>query len=373
MFYADANQLIQRLRSLNWLIVFTIMCVGGLSVAVLYSAAGAQFEPWALRQALRFVVLLLMMLGIAMVRMHTLRAIAYPLYFFVLILLVVVEIFGRVGGGAQRWIDLGIIQIQPSEFMKLALVLALARYYHDLPRVSVSTWAALWPAALLIILPVALVLLQPNLSTATLILLGGVGLMFIAGVSGWLFAGGIGMGLLALPLAWALMHDYQKQRVLTFLDPDRDPLGAGYHITQSKIAIGSGGFFGKGYLEGTQGHLRFLPERHTDFIFPMLTEELGMAGALLLMTLYTIILGWGIWVALSARAQFTRLLAMGLTLTIFLYIVINLSMVMGLAPVVGIPLPLMSYGGSSMMTVLMALGLIFAASLSREESVRTLI
>jgi rod shape determining protein RodA len=369
MFNADATLVVRRFRSINWWIVLAIMAVGSLSVAVLYSAAGGHAEPWALKQGIRFMILLIMMLFIAMVRMETLLAMAYPAYGLVLILLVAVEIFGFVGGGAQRWIDLGVIQLQPSEFMKLTLVLALARYYHDLPRVSVTSWHALWPPALLILLPVALVLLQPNLSTATLILLGGIGIMFLAGVSGWLFGGGIAALLVSLPIVWQFMHDYQRRRVLTFIDPERDPLGAGYHITQSKIAIGSGGFFGKGYLEGTQGHLRFLPERHTDFIFPMLTEELGMVGAIVLFSLYAIILGWGIWVALTSLSHFARLLAMGLTITVFLYIAINLSMVMGLAPVVGIPLPLMSYGGSSMMTVLMALGLLFAVSLSRDERV----
>jgi rod shape determining protein RodA len=276
----------------------------------------------------------------------------------VLVGLIGVEVLGRVSGGSQRWLDLGFIQLQPSEFMKIAVVLVLARYYHFLPRGYETRLNALLPALALIGLPAALVMLQPDLGTAMAITFGGVIVMFLAGVRLWLFLGAGLAGIAAMPLAWSMLHDYQRKRVLIFLDPSTDPRGAGYHITQSKIAIGSGGFSGKGYLEGTQSHLDYLPELQTDFIFATMAEEWGFLGGLFIIVMYGLVLAWGISVALKARGQFQRLLAMGLTATLFFYLAINMMMVMGLAPVVGIPLPLISYGGSAMMTVLILLGLI---------------
>jgi rod shape determining protein RodA len=246
-------------------------------------------------------------------------------------------------------------------------VLALAHYYQNLPRVSVTNWHALWPPLLMIGFPFVLVLLQPDLGTSLMIVFGGATMMFLAGVSWKLFAGAAAVVAAALPVAWSLMHQYQRNRVLIFLDPESDPLGTGYHITQSKIAIGSGGFTGKGFLEGSQSHLKFLPEMQTDFIFAMMSEEFGMLGGMFILGMYAIIFGWGIWVALSSRSHFGRMMAMGLTMTVFFYLAINMSMVMGLAPVVGIPLPLISFGGSAMMTVLLALGLLFSVSLNRDD------
>jgi rod shape determining protein RodA len=356
-----------KLVNINWWVFLAIVALGLFGLTILYSAAGGKLDPWALRQGARFALLLLVMLFLAMIDLRTWLRIAYPMYVIVLVLLVLVELKGFVGGGSQRWIDLGLIRMQPSEFMKLAIVLTLARYYQDLPRVSVTSWHALWPAMLMIGFPMVLVMLQPDLGTALMIALGGATMMFLAGVSWKLFAGAAAAIGAALPVAWSLMHQYQRNRVLIFLDPESDPLGTGYHITQSKIAIGSGGFTGKGFLEGSQSHLKFLPEMHTDFIFAMMSEEFGMLGGLFILAMYGIIFTWGIWVALSSRSQFGRMMAMGLTMTIFFYLAINMSMVMGLAPVVGIPLPLISFGGSAMMTVLLALGLIFSASLNRED------
>jgi rod shape determining protein RodA len=366
-YLSDPATIRHKLGQINWWVFAAIAALGCFGLTILYSAAGGSVEPWALRQGARFVMLLMAMLFLAMVDLKTWLQIAYPMYIVVVILLIVVEAKGFVGGGSQRWVDLGLIRMQPSEFMKLAIVLTLARYYQDLPRVSVTSWHALWPPMLMIAFPMALVMLQPDLGTSLMIALGGATMMFLAGVSWKLFAGGIAAVSASLPVAWLMMHQYQRDRVLIFMDPEKDPLGTGYHITQSKIAIGSGGFLGKGFLEGSQSHLKFLPEMHTDFIFAMMSEEFGMLGGVFIITMYAIVFAWGIWVGLSSRSQFGRMMAMGLTMTIFFYLAINMSMVMGLAPVVGIPLPLISFGGSAMMTVLLALGLIFSASLNRDD------
>ena len=356
-----------KLRHIHWWVVVTICVLAGFGLLVLFSVAGGEWRPWAFNQGVRFVFLLVVMLVLATVSLRVLLAVAYPAYAIVLLLLVIVEAVGAVGGGSQRWIDLGIIRLQPSEFMKITVVLALARYYHYLPRVYVGQWHRLLPAAGMVLAPMLLVLMQPDLGTALLIGIGGVAILFLAGMSIWVFIGGAIAAGACLPLAWLMMHDYQQGRVLTFLDPERDPLGAGYHITQSKIAIGSGGFSGKGFLDGTQSHLQFLPEMHTDFIFAMLVEEWGMLGGAFVILLYAMLIGWGMWVALSSRSHFGKLLGAGLTITIGLYVAINMAMVMGLAPVVGVPLPLISYGGSAMMTVMIAFGLLLSTALHRND------
>jgi rod shape determining protein RodA len=301
-----------------------------------------------------------------MVDLKTLMRFAYPLYFVSILLLVWVDFAGEIGMGAQRWIDLKVFQLQPSEVMKIALVLALARYFHRLSTDSVSNPLALIVPILMVLMPVGLVLMQPDLGTAMMLMLVGAAMFWVAGVRLWKFVvvGLAGVG--TLPLAWNFLHDYQKNRVLTFLDPERDPLGTGYHITQSKIAFGSGGLFGKGYLEGSQAHLNFLPERQTDFIFTMLSEEFGMIGAVLLLGLYTLLFIYGFAIAFNSRNHFGRLLAIGLTVNLFAYVFINMAMVMGLVPVVGIPLPLISYGGTAMLAVLVGFGLMICVYVHRD-------
>jgi rod shape determining protein RodA len=347
-----------RLRAIPWSIVLVIVALGGFGLVVLYSAAGGSLQPWALKQGIRFGVLLLGMLVLAQIDTGVWLKWAYALYGAVLLGLIGVEAIGQIGGGSQRWLDLGIIQLQPSEFMKLAIILALARFYQSLPRPFVTSVQGLWPPLLMIAMPAALVMLQPDLGTALAISFGGILMMFLAGVRLWLFLGAAAAVGAALPVAWTMLHDYQRKRVLIFMDPASDPLGAGYHITQSKIAIGSGGLTGKGFLQGTQSHLDYLPELHTDFIFATMSEEWGLLGGLFVILGFGILLAWGIGVALRARTRFERLAAMGLTSTLFFYLAINMMMVMGLAPVVGIPLPLISYGGSAMMTVLILLGML---------------
>lgn len=359
----------RKLLRINWLAVLVLCLIAGVGVAVLYSVAGGGFEPWATRQAMRFGVALLLMISIALIDIRTWMQLAVPLYSLGLVLLVAVELFGATGGGGQRWIDLKVMRLQPSELMKVALILVLARYYHGLTLERARKLSSLVEPMLLVLLPVALVMRQPDLGTSLLLLMGGVTMVFLSGMRARLFLVGGGLGLAAIPIGWQFLHDYQKDRVLTFLDPSRDPLGAGYHITQSKIALGSGGLMGKGYLQGTQSHLNFLPEMHTDFIFTMLAEEWGMVGGLALLMLYISVLGYGVIVSMRARSQFGRMLAMGLTVTVFLYVFINVAMVMGLLPVVGVPLPLVSYGGSATLTVMIAFGLILSVAVHSDVTI----
>lgn len=358
--------LVDKLRLTNWGLVLIICMIGGAGIALLYSAGGLSWEPWAIRQAVRFALGIGIMLTIAMIDIRFWLRIAYVAYLTVLVLLVAVEVMGQIGMGAQRWIDLGFFVLQPSELMKIALILALARYFHGLTPDDVARPMVLVPPLLMVFIPVGLVLLQPNLGTATLLVLGSGAIFFVAGVKLWKFVVVSAAGLAALPIGWQFLHDYQKRRVLTFLDPHADPLGAGYNILQSEIALGSGGLFGKGFGHGTQGQLLFLPEKHTDFIFVVLAEELGMMGALALLLLYVLVLVYGYAIGLSSRNQFGRLVALGVTTAFFLYLFVNVAMVSGLIPVVGIPLPLVSYGGTAMMTLLIGCGLLLSVSIHRE-------
>lgn len=355
----------QRILALPWGIILLVVGIGGFGLVVLYSAAGGSLDPWASRQGAKFGVFLVMMLVLSQINLSFWLRIAYPLYGVVLVALIGVEILGAVSGGSQRWLDLGFIRLQPSEFMKLAIVLALARFYHFLPRGYGGKLAGIWPPLAMIGLPTLLVLLQPDLGTALMIVAGGLTIMFLGGLPlRWLIAPGV-MLAAALPFIYTLLHDYQKRRVMIFLDPSADPLGAGYHITQSKIAIGSGGLSGKGYLKGSQSHLEYLPEQHTDFVFATMAEEWGLVGGVTLLFAFGLVMNWGIRVSISTQTVFGRLLAGGLSMTIFFYVLINVMMVMGLAPVVGIPLPMVSWGGSAMLTVMIALGILMGVHRQR--------
>ncbi len=355
-----------KVRLINWGLVLLVAIITSVGVALLFSAAGGHWKPWAQPQLVRAIPGFVLMLTIALIDVRHLMKSAYIIFFLVLCLLIAVELMGRIGMGAQRWIDLGFFQLQPSELMKPALTLALARYFHGITLDQIGRPLLLIPPLLLVFTPVAFVLMQPNLGTSLLLIMGSGAVFFAAGVRIWKFLLVIGGGLGAIPVAWEFLHDYQKQRVYTFLDPETDPLGAGYNILQSKIALGSGGLFGKGFMSGSQSQLMFLPEKHTDFIFVVLAEEFGMAGAVALLALYLILLIYGWVIALSCRSQFARLVAVGMTTQFFLYIIVNVSMVMGLIPVVGIPLPLVSYGGSAMMTLMIGVGLLLSMSVHRE-------
>ncbi len=344
--------------NLPWRLLWLLLGIGGFATLVLYSAAGGEIRPWALSHGIRFLILFSAAILISRIRVETMRIAAFPIYAILVLMLVAVDLLGVVGKGSQRWLDLGFMNLQPSEFMKPVIVIVLAAFYDRLPAGEIRRWNAIWPAAILIGLPFLLVLVQPDLGTATMILAGGVTVMFLAGLPLRLFLGAGALVAAALPAIYLMLHEYQRNRVDIFLNPEKDPLGTGYHIIQSKIAIGSGGLFGKGYLQGTQSHLNYLPEGHTDFVFAAMAEEWGLVGGALLILAFYLVVRWGMNVARNARSRFSRLVAAGLSTTIFFYIAINLMMVMGLAPVVGIPLPLFSFGGSAMMTVLLSLGLL---------------
>lgn len=358
----------RKLLYLNWGLILLLGAIACIGFLMLYSVAGGSFSPWVEPQAKRFVVGMCMMLAVAMVPIWFWRNMAGLAYGGSLLLLLYVEFFGTVGMGAQRWIDLGFMRLQPSELMKITLVMMLAAYYDwlDIGKTSRPQWLVI--PVVLVLVPVALVLKQPDLGTAILLLAGGGFIMFLAGVHWLYFAAVIGMGtgLVALVLNsrgtdWQLLKNYQFRRIDTFLDPASDPLGAGYHITQSKIALGSGGITGRGFMQGTQSRLNFLPEKHTDFIFTTLAEEFGFVGAASLLALYALVLTFCIATALTNKDRFGSLLTLGIAGTFFLFFAVNMSMVMGLAPVVGVPLPLVSYGGSAMLVLLVAFGLVQSA------------
>ncbi|GIX18441.1 rod shape-determining protein RodA [Erythrobacter cryptus] len=354
-----------------WEMLIPLLLLTGFGGLVLYSAGGGAMMPFALPHFLRFAVFAVMAGVIAALSRPTIDMLTYPAYLAVLLMLLAVEIVGAVGGGSQRWLEVGPIRIQPSELMKPAVVLAVARFYAMLPAGMIGTWRSVVPAGVLIALPIGLVLMQPDLGTSVAIAFGGVVVMFLAGLPLWWFLLAGGAAVAAAPLLYFFaLHDYQRARVTTFLDPESDPLGAGYHIAQSKIAIGSGGIFGKGFNNGTQSHLDYLPEPHTDFVFATMAEEWGLVGGLFVLAMYALILRWGWKVAGEAQDRFSALLAAGATATIFFYIAINLLMVMGMAPAKGIPLPWMSHGGSSMMTNMICIGLLMMVNRWNREAPR---
>ena len=363
---------IRKVLHVNWPLVLLLTAVACVGFLMLYSVAGGDLQPWADPQIKRFGFGLVLMLGIAMVPIWFWRNLSGVAYFAALILLVMVDFFGFIGMGAQRWIDLGFIKLQPSELMKIALVMFLAAYYDwlDVKKTSRPLWVLI--PAVLILVPAGLVLVQPDLGTATVLMLGGAAVMFAAGVA-WIYfvlVFALGVGLITVVMVsrgtdWQLLREYQFLRIDTFLDPATDPLGAGYHISQAKIALGSGGWSGRGFMQGTQSRLNFLPEKHTDFIFTSLAEQFGFVGAFSLLVLYGLILLACFASAIGNRDRFASLLTLGVAMTFFFYFAVNMSMVMGLAPVVGVPLPLVSYGGSAMLVLLVGFGLMQSAHVHR--------
>ncbi len=356
----------------NWFLVLLLMAVAAVGFLMLYSVAGGSLEPWAKPQMQRFALGMGLMFVVGFIPVWFWRSVSGLAYLTALVLLVLVELVGEAGMGAQRWLNLGFMRLQPSELAKIALVMVLAAYYDwlDLSRVSRPLW--LLPPLALIGLPTALVLRQPDLGTALLLVAGGGAVMFFAGVSLFYFLAVaiLGAGLvvavfLSRGTGWQLLKDYQYGRIDTFLDPSRDPLGAGYHITQSKIALGSGGWTGRGFMQGTQTRLNFLPEKHTDFIFTTLAEEFGFIGGASLLTLYVAIIVFCVISALRNRNRYSSLLTLGIAMTFFFYFAVNMAMVMGLVPVVGVPLPLVSYGGSAMLVLMLGFGLVQSAHVHR--------
>lgn len=360
----------QRLWQINWSFVLLLTATASIGFAMLYSAANGSFDPWASRQMVRFSVGIVIMLTIAVIDIHVWLRYAYAFYALALGLLVMVDLFGTIGMGAQRWIDLGFVTVQPSELMKIAMILVLARYFYASRLEDVNRISHNFMPVLMLAVPAFLILRQPDLGTAILLAATGVTMFFLAGIRIWIFfAGAIASVAAIYPLWNFVLLEYQKKRLLTFIDPERDPLGAGYHILQSKIALGSGGLFGKGFMQGPQSHLSFLPEKHTDFIFTMLAEEFGLAGGLALLGLYLLLTIYGFAISLRCHNQFGRLIGMGVTTAFFLNVFFNIAMVMGLVPVVGMPLPMISYGGTAMLTTMIGFGLLLCVFVHRDITI----
>jgi len=363
---------LRKVLHMNWALILLVTSVACVGFLMLYSVAGGSMRPWAAPQMQRFTLGFFAMLIVAFTPIWFWRNVSAVAYGLSLVLLLVVEFFGSVGMGAQRWIDLGFMRLQPSELTKITLVMLLAAYYDwlDIRKVSHPLYVAI-PVAMILV-PTFLTFIQPDLGTALLLLIGGGAVMFLAGVHWAYFAAVIAAGggvvtavFTSRGTPWQLLQDYQYRRIDTFLDPSSDPLGAGYHITQSQIALGSGGWTGRGFMQGTQSSLNFLPEKHTDFIFTTLAEEFGFIGAISLLGLYLLILLFCIVTAMQTKDRFASLVTLGVAVTFFLYFAINMAMVMGLAPVVGVPLPLVSYGGSAMLVLMAAFGLVQSAHIHR--------
>ncbi|MBC7144716.1 MAG: rod shape-determining protein RodA [Thioclava marina] len=362
----------RKILYMNWPLVILLTAVACAGFLMLYSVAGGNLRTWAEPQMKRFALGMVAMFTVAFVPIWFWRNVSAAAYFVALLLLVAVEFFGAIGMGAQRWLEIGPLRIQPSELMKITLVMLLAAYYDWLPVEKVSRPLWVFIPAVIILTPTFLVLAQPDLGTAVMLVLGGAFVMFAAGVSLWYFG-----TVLALVVAlvfgvmesrgteYQLLHDYQYKRIDTFLDPGSDPLGAGYNIMQAQIALGSGGWSGRGFMQGTQSRLNFLPEKHTDFIFTTLAEEFGFVGAFSLLMLYAGIIGFALYTAMATKDRFASLLSFGVAGTFFFFFAINMAMVMGLMPVVGVPLPLVSYGGTAMMILLAAFGLVQSAHIHR--------
>lgn len=368
-FKSQTPTLKEKLQNLSFSYIMFILLLASIGVLMLYSAANGHWKPWALNQALRFGLGFAVMIAFALTDIRLFMRYAYSFYFVALILLIVVEVTGHIGMGAQRWINLGFMKLQPSELMKIALVLALARYFHSTPLQTIESVKGLVVPGMMVLFPAFLVMTQPDLGTALMLVFTAGAMFFVVGVQLWKFGVVILTAIILMPIAWHFLHDYQKNRVLTFLNPERDPLGAGYHIIQSKIALGSGGVFGKGFLNGTQSHLNFLPEKHTDFIFTMLSEEFGLIGASFIIILNFLIIAYSYSFALKSSSYFGKLVAIGLATNFFFYVFINTAMVLGLIPVVGIPLPLISYGGTVILSVMAGFGIILSVYINRNINI----
>ena len=361
-FYSSA---FAKLQSINYPLLGLIITLFFVGLAALYSISNGDFNSWPLKHSQRFILGLIIFFLVIFFDLRLIFGYAYVIFFLSIISLAIIPFFGIESNGATRWINIAGISLQPSEFVKYTLILALAKYFHSINNDSSFIKTLIIPLIITIV-PVLLVITQPDLGTALIILLGGISLFWISGLNYKYFILGLFSILCSLPVLWQYLKDYQKDRVLTFFNPERDPLGNGYHIMQSKIALGSGGIFGKGYMEGTQSHLNFLPEMQTDFIFTMLGEEFGFIGTLLLLLIYAALIMISIRLALKSRSLFSKYLSLGVCNVFFIYVFVNIGMVTGLLPVVGVPLPFISYGGSSMLAVMFGFGLLMNCYINRD-------
>ena len=348
----------ERLKRINYFIIFLILVLFCFGLLALYSVAEGNFNSWPKNHLYRFLIGLLLIFFLCMIDIKLIFKFAYPIFFLNILVLALIPFIGTETFGATRWIKIGGISLQPSEFVKYTLILALAKYYHSIQDVDINSLTKLLIPTVFVIVPTLIVFIQPDLGTALVIALGSLSIFWVAGLSYRYFISGGLIGLLSIPIAWQFLREYQKDRVFTFFNPERDPLGNGYHILQSKIALGSGGFFGKGFLDGTQSHLNFLPEMHNDFIFTMFGEEFGFLGSIFLIIIYLVIILLSFRMAIASKSLFSRYVSIGVTFVFSLYVLINISMVMGLIPVVGVPLPFLSYGGSSTLAIMGGFGLL---------------
>lgn len=357
----------EKIFELDFLLIIIVLLLGIISSFAMYSTDGGKFNYHTVSHIYRFLVFFPLFIIISFIRVNFWHTISFQLYVLFLILLILVEFFGLSASGSKRWIDLYLIILQPSELMKIGLIIFLARYYHRIPYESVNKIKYLVQPLFVILIPVLLVFRQPDLGTALLILVGGIFMIWLAGLKVKYLAYSSMFFLTLMPVAIAFLKPYQKLRILTFLNPERDPLGAGYQIIQSKIAVGSGGFLGKGFLQGTQSYLDYLPEKHTDFIFTLFSEEFGFVGSVFIILLYTLLIFRIILIGSNSRSNFSKLLCYGMASAIFLYTSVNIFMVLGLLPIVGSPLPIMSYGGSSMLSIMFGLGLVMSCRIHKDE------
>ena len=358
--------IIDKIREINIFLVCLLLIIFLFGLLSLYSVADANFNPWARNHLIRFVISAILFFIISVIDIKIILKLAYPLFFINILALVLIMFIGTETYGATRWIRIAGVSLQPSEFIKVSLILCLAKYYHSIPIIEVSKVSRMIIPVIITLIPVGLVIIQPDLGTSIIILIGAGSIFWIVGISYKYFILAFLSACAAIPVGWQYLHNYQKERVFTFFNPERDPLGNGYHIMQSKIALGSGGFAGKGYLEGTQSHLNFLPEMHTDFIFTMYGEEFGFIGTFLLLIIYLSIILVSFNLATKSRSSFGKYLSCGLIFLFFSHVFINIGMVMGLLPVVGVPLPLISYGGSSMLATMIGFGLIMNCYINRD-------
>ena len=367
--YSNKLTFFQKINSIDYILLSCIFFLGVISVFAMYSSEGGEFLYYSKNHLTRFVIFFLMMIFFSFISIKFWHSIGYVFYIIVLALLIFASLYGVTASGSQRWINLYIFNLQPSELMKIAIIICFAKYYHRVQIDNVNNFKVLLIPIVILILPILLVLSQPDLGTSILIALSGVIVIWLSGVNIKYFIYSTLFLIISTPFVISILKPYQKLRILTFFDPDRDPLGAGYQIIQSKIAVGSGGFVGKGFLKGTQSYLEFLPEKHTDFIFTLFSEEYGFVGSLVLLLIYVIIIFRIILIGYTSRNFFSKLFCYGFGSAIFIYIVVNMSMVLGLLPIVGSPLPIMSYGGSSMLATMLGFSIVMSARIHQRELV----
>ena len=359
----------EKLMSIDFFLILIVLSIGAISVFAIYSTESGNFSYYTKNHLIRLSAFFLMFLVFSFIRIGAWYRNSYFFYILCIFLLVVVLFFGLTASGSKRWLDLYFLNLQPSELMKIAIILCFSRYYHRIQNSDIQSIKFLIQPIILLIIPCYLVIKQPDLGTSLLIAGSGIAIIWLAGLNiKYFFYSGI-LLLVSLPFAISILKPYQKSRILTFFNPDRDPLGAGYQIIQSKIAIGSGGFFGKGFLKGTQSYLEFLPEKHTDFIFTLFSEEFGFMGSIILLTLYVLLIYRIISIGFFVRSFFAKIYCFGFASAIFLYVFVNIAMVLGLLPIVGAPLPIMSYGGSSMLSIMLGLSIVMSCKIYSQDQI----